>query len=504
MTSPDPSETEFSTSSFRQLAWKLSTRSSAYTAGLVALRFGGFLLIPLYWRYLDPADYGVLAVASVVSGFLAVFLGLAVSESITRFYHAWPAPDRPANVGSLWVVDWASSLAIGVPLALWGGALVELAGQGVAFDPFLRLAVIAATLSSLATAPATLLRVQERPGAYVGVAAISFALRTASAVYLVVIRHMGPLGVLWADIASAAIMVPVYVAVMLGSARPAWRLPVLRASLRYSLPLIPAVLVESGMAVTDRAVLARYVPLDQLGLYAVGDSLAGVVRMVNTGLKTAWLPFQMRAAVQRQDAARVIGRMATYFLAALIWIAAAVAALGGDVVFAIGVPKYFPVAPRLPMFVVPQLIASLLPLLTGGIGIARRTEYTVVLAGTQLAVGVAALVVCVPRWGITGAIAAMTIAGAARLVLGSAIAHRLFAVQFEWRKIVALCGVACVTYAAARMIPVAPSAAGLLARTPVVALGAACCLWFVLPGRRLGPPEGPAMPALRSDGGQLR
>jgi O-antigen/teichoic acid export membrane protein len=484
VTTVDPSETEFTGSTFRELAWKMSTRSSAYTAGLVILRFGGFLLIPIYWRYLDPADYGILAVASVVTGFLAVFLGLAVSESVTRFYHSWPAVERPANLGTLWVLDWGSSLLVGVPLALWGAPLVQWAGAGVPFDPYLRLAVIAATLLSLATSPSTVLRVEERPAGYVAIAATSFTIRTSVAIYLVVFRHMGPLGVLWSDVVSGAAMVPVYIALMLRRARPAWKQSVVAEGLRYSMPLVPAVFIESAMAVTDRAVLAKFVTLEQLGLYAVGDSLAGVVRIVNTGLKTAWLPFQMRAAVQRADATRVIGRMATLFVAALLWLGVCVAALGGDVVAVINVPKYFPVAPLLPLFVVPQLIMSLLPIATGGIGIAKRTEFSIVLAIVQLIVGVGALFLLVPRYGIVGAIAAMMVAGAARLVVGTWAAQRFFPVAFEWRKLAAIAGLALATWAVTRTIAVAPSWPGLAARSAAVAVGIALTAAIILPRMR--------------------
>ena len=100
MTERDPEpESPFSSLSFREIAWRLSAHSFIYTAGVIAIRFGGLLLIPLYWRFLDPADYGLLAAAAVVTNFLAVVLGLGISESITRFYHAWPAAEKPARVG---------------------------------------------------------------------------------------------------------------------------------------------------------------------------------------------------------------------------------------------------------------------------------------------------------------------------------------------------------------------------------------------------------------------
>src|SRR5258706_150130 len=439
-------EPAFASLNFRQIAWRLSAHSSVYTIGLIAIRFGGLLLIPLYWRFLDPADYGVLAAAAVVTNFLAVFLGLGISESITRFYHAWPAAERRERIGTLWMADWASSFAIGIPLALWGGPLVQVAAKHVAFDPYLRLAVVSATLASLSTGPITLLRVQEKSATYVAVAAASFGMRTALAIYLVVFVRRGPLGVLQADVVSGLLMLPVYALVMLRSARPAWHAPTLSEG--------------------------------------VGDSIGSIVRVVSAGFKTAWLPFVMRAAIERGDAAIVIGRAATFYVLATVCLGLGVALMSADLIAVIGVPKYFPVAAIVPVFVVPNVLLCLVPILLGGLGVARPTGYASAAAAAQLAVGVAALLVLVPRWGILGALVAITVATATRAGLGFVFAQRFYPVSFEWRKIGVLIASAVATFVLGRSVPVAPSAAGFAVRGVMVLAYAGATAWFVLGGRR--------------------
>lgn len=476
---------DFSTISVRKMFWRLSASSSVYTVGLIVMRFGGFLLIPLYWRALSPADYGIIAAAAVVTNFLAVFLGLGISEAVTRFYYAWPEADRRRRVGTLWLIDWVSSLAVGLPLAFWGAPLVQLAARQVPFDPYLQLAVVSATLASLATSPTSLLRLQERARTYVFVVGGWFTLRTALAIWLVVVERRGPAGVLEADVLVGAIMIVPYTIVMLGSATPALHPETMRQGLRYSLPLVPAIFVESVLYTADRFVLEKFVSLPALGLYSVADSIATIVRIASGGLKTAWLPFQMRAAVERADGPVVIGRMATYFAAAMIACAAAVALLTGDIIAIIGVPAYFPVASLVPIFVVPHLLISLVPILTGGIGIARKTFYASLAAGAQLAIAFGALIVLVPRWGLAGAVAAMTISTVVRLGLGHTLAQRWYPIAFEWRKIWMLAAGALAAVLIGRAVPVAPSLPGLAARALVLIVYAGACGWFVLGGGRL-------------------
>jgi O-antigen/teichoic acid export membrane protein len=469
----------FKTQSFRQLAQGFSASSVVYTAGVIALRFGGLLLIPLYWRYLEPADYGILAAAGVVTNFLAIFLGLAVSESITRFYHAWPAGERRAHIGTLWVLDWASSLAVGLPLAIWGGDLIQLAARQVAFAPYQQLGVFAAILQSLGTAPTTLLRVEERPRVYVACSAASFLVRTAVAILLVVGLGRGPRGVLEADVIAGLAMVPVWCVILLRSATPAWRMDTVRTGLGYSLPLVPGVFTESLMWTLDRFVLEKYVPLRALGLYSVADALGGVVRVVSGGLKTAWLPFAMRAAVERDDARLVIARVATLYVLVTTLVAAAVAMLAADLIAVIGVPAYFAAAPLVPLFVVTNGLVSLLPPALAGLGIARRTGYASAAAAVQFAVGAGALLILVPRWGIYGAIASVALSTVVRLAAGLTAAQRFYHVPFEWRRIVALALSAVAVFLAGRALPVEPSAAGLLARGLLFTAYAASAAWLL-------------------------
>jgi O-antigen/teichoic acid export membrane protein len=95
-------------SPFGQLVRRVAATSLIYTLGTFGLRFASFLLIPLYWRFLDPADYGLLAVTEIFKTFLSVFLGLGIADSITRFFHAWPETERRERLGSIWILDWGS------------------------------------------------------------------------------------------------------------------------------------------------------------------------------------------------------------------------------------------------------------------------------------------------------------------------------------------------------------------------------------------------------------
>jgi O-antigen/teichoic acid export membrane protein len=55
--------------------------------GNYGVKLVGFLLIPVYTRYLAPADYGVMALVSTFGQALFIFLNLGQSTALFRFYY---------------------------------------------------------------------------------------------------------------------------------------------------------------------------------------------------------------------------------------------------------------------------------------------------------------------------------------------------------------------------------------------------------------------------------
>jgi len=448
------------------------------------LKFAGMLLIPIYWRHLDPADYGIIAVAGILNAFFPLILGLSLASAITRFYYEWPVTERCGRLGTVWTLNWLSILAIGTPIAIWGGPLIDVFIKQVSYDPYLRLAMWATIFSSLSSVPLMTLRIAERPWLYVLSTTAAFLLQTAFSIWFVVGHDLGALGILRAQVIASGLMAVVYSIIMLSFARVSLQVAWLGETLRYSLPLIPGGLMDAVMAVADRFLLEKYVSLGQLGLYSVADSVAYVVRLFNQALKTAWYPFQMRTASERKtDAPRVIGRMATFFAVAIFLAAVAVTVLIRDMVFIINVDKYKPVVDLVPLLVVAYVVLGMGTLVGGGLIISGRTEYAWTSPLTNLAVVVIVNLVLTPRLGLYGAILASGLGFLSRVVVYYALSQRFYPIPYEWRNVAWIAIGASAVYALGRLIPIPPSVVGLVMRGLLVFAYAVVLSYWLLGGR---------------------
>jgi O-antigen/teichoic acid export membrane protein len=50
-----------------QLTTRFFKNASLYGIGMIIVRMGGFIAMPLYWRVLTPADFGLIELVLVFS-----------------------------------------------------------------------------------------------------------------------------------------------------------------------------------------------------------------------------------------------------------------------------------------------------------------------------------------------------------------------------------------------------------------------------------------------------
>src|SRR6185295_11727432 len=98
----------------------LGRHALIYGSGFLLARAAGFLLVPLYTRFLTPADYGVIELLDLTAFFVGTFVALGMEQAVMKFYHAYDEPaDRHRVISSAILFTACSGLvmiAITVPL----------------------------------------------------------------------------------------------------------------------------------------------------------------------------------------------------------------------------------------------------------------------------------------------------------------------------------------------------------------------------------------------------
>ena len=427
--------------------------SGTYFVADAAARAISLVLVLAYTRLLVPADYGILAVTSTVTQLLVPALGLSIVASVTRFYFEDASDEARRRL-------YLTTLGFLLVVPTVGLIVIEVLGRSgrldmfnaVPYDPYLRLAVLAAYVSVFIDLPVAvyIARHQARRVAYLTVA--NALLLLGSSLVLVVGLHKGVRGILLAAVFSGGMMAIVAIVLsirMIGRrVRPSGGL--LTAMLLFSLPLVPHAAAQWVLQISDRLVLSRYVSSGQLGLYYVGYSVGSISTFLVFAMTKAMSPIITAELKAKGDSSRV-PRLGTYWFAAILVGCLVVAIFGADVVKIFAPNRFLGAATIVPIIALATVAYGIYTIVSSALWYSMRTGWIPLLTAAAAAVNVGLNLLFIPRFGITAA-AWNTVAGFAALaLLQGVLATRRYRIAWEYRRWAILSAVAFCAYFAVQL-----------------------------------------------------
>jgi O-antigen/teichoic acid export membrane protein len=457
---------------------ELARHSAVYGLGSLVSRFIAVLLLPVYTRYLSPADYGLIETLIALSAVLTVLLAAGVKSAFFRFY--FDEPDGPGRLRVIRTSFWftmasaTSGLVAGLLLA---GPISQLLFGTSDHGDLVRAAFVGLWAHVNYEQMTSLFRVEQRSTAYLIATLINLGLTVGATLLLVVALDQGPIGVIVGNFTGTLL---VYVG-LLAYRREQLGLeldrPLLREMNRFGMPLVPSALFLWILNFSDRFFLVKLAGAKEVGLYSIGVRLASAIILFLAAFRTAWPAFAYSIEDDR-EAARAYSYVLTYIVVITSWMALALGVLAPWLVRLLTTPEFYDaeqvVAPL--AFAAAAFGAYIVVVI--GIGRARQTRSNWAISGVAALLNVGLNVALIPPFGIMGA-AVATIGAYATLFLGMAWkAQRVFPVPYQWRRVATAMGTAIALTVIGRALDVPLAAAiALVAVYPLVLLP----LGFYLP-----------------------
>ena len=257
---------------------RLGKHSAIYGLGGLVQRILAVLLLPVYTRYLSPADYGTVETLIALTTVLVITLRLGISNAFIRFYFDSPDPVERRRVlrTSFWFTMGMATLGLAL------GLLFSREISSVLFGSADEAEIVAAAFVGLWAQMnyeqlTALFRVEERSVAFVTASLANIAITIAATLLLVVELDQGPLGVIVGGFTGTLV---VYVA-LLGYRREQLGLQfdreLLRRMNRFGLPLVPSALFLWVTNFSDRFFLLKLADAEEVGLYSIGVRIASAM-----------------------------------------------------------------------------------------------------------------------------------------------------------------------------------------------------------------------------------
>ena len=444
-----------------------------YGFGDVATSIAGFLLLPVYVRYLSPEDYGVIGLLLSVEVVVKILFRWGVDGAFMRLY--FDCEDQKARQTLASTIFVFLLAANGLLLAGALTAAPALAAHlfgGQTYTTALGLVLVNTFVVGFYFIPFHVLRIQERSPEFIALSMTRSVSTLVLRLVLVVGFGLGVLGIVLADVLVTAVFTVVLARWFAPLLRPTFSRRLLVESLRFGLPRLPHGLAHQTMAVADRYLLGAFVSLREVGIYSIGATFGLALKLFLSAFEYAWAPFYF-GIMREPDAKATYRLVTTYGVAALVVLAAGLAAIADDLVRLMTTPDFSDAARVIPWVGLGVVFQGVYLLTSIGFNLTKRTEYYPVSTGIAAAVSLVANLILIPRWGAVGAAWSNALGYGVLAATAFVLSQRVYPMTYEYGRLARIALAGGAAYAASRLLPVddVPPLVALLAHgTAVVAV----------------------------------
>ncbi len=395
----------------------LLKHSGVYGLGHILARLASVLLLPVYTRYLTPADYGVLAILDLAVALLAIVLASGTVRAVVR--HHFETDSEPERDGLWWTglgLLIATGLVVLLPAVIWRESLARwtLGEAGIPGAFFYLLALANLALTTLEQLFQAHLRVYKQSTLFVVLSLGRLLLNIALNLWLLIAHDLGVAAILWGNLVTAAVSVAALLVVFVRRRGGVRLRPDLVGDLfSYGTPLVVAALLATAMHQLDRYLLRVLLDLEGVGVYSVAYAIGqGINALILNPFSQIWyvVVYELDG---KPDFQRVISSVFRYFFTLLALVMLGVSLFAWPILRVLVAPEFFGAAELVPLLCLAYLLFSLhahfnLPPL-----LAKRTGSMIPPHLIGVAVNVAANLFLIPRLGTIGAALASVVTYAA-------------------------------------------------------------------------------------------
>ena len=421
---------------------RLGRHSAIYGLGGLVSRILAVLLLPLYTKYLGPVGFGKIETVVAATTVLVIVLRMGISSAFFRFY--FDTKDEAHRTLVVRTSFWftmtmaTAGLIVGCILATPIAHALQLGD-----DPWLVRAAFVGLWAQMNYEQLTsLFRVEERSTAFVAASLANVLITVGATVLLVVGLDKGPTGAVVGNFIGTLCVYAVLLAYRRYQLGLEFSRDLLRQMNRFGMPLVPSALALWAINFISRIFIGQYKGQAEVGVFSVAVRISSAIVFLMIAFRLAWPAFAYSIDDDR-EAKRTYSYVLTYLLFVCCWISLALGVLAPWIVDLLAQgPGFARASDAVALLCFASTAYAGYTVVAIGIGRARQTQFNWIVSGAAAVVNIVLNVILIPPYGMVGAAIAAAAAYLALFLGMVANSQRVYPVDYQWRRVVTLSGVA--------------------------------------------------------------
>jgi O-antigen/teichoic acid export membrane protein len=381
--------------------------SFIYGLGHILGRLASLVLLPLYTKYLSPSEYGCIAVLDLASGLISALLGAGVAAAVNRRH--FETQEESAQDRIWWTGEsFVFVLAFIVIVAAWPfrEALAQATlgndwNQGSFYYSLVLLTIFFSTINQV---PLVYLRARKWSGIAVSLSFANLLFSIFLNIYFVVVLGKGVGGILLSNLLSSILLATALITIFARTCgRFTFHWPLVGELLRFGLPLMTMSILALAMHEADRYLLAIFLDMKQVGVYAVAYKIGQAVeQMIHAPFASIWVTTVYEVA-DRADAKEIYVRVFHGYVAILLTIMLGVSFFARPLLSVMTTADYVDAVYLIPLICLGYVFFSLSEHFRVPALLHHKTLDLVPTSVVAVIVNVVSNCLLIPLWGLFGA-----------------------------------------------------------------------------------------------------
>lgn len=277
-------------------AKRMLKHSSIYAFGNLSRQLVGFIMLPVYTRYLSPADYGVVGLLIFMVTLIELVFGARMFHAVPKFYYEQNEKSDANEVIStaLIITSAISALAV-ISVVVLRDPMSQLIFGSADHGLVVGIFSVLILTQALENYGLGYVRIQQRPWLFVGAGAFKLFMQLGLNILLVVVMKKGVLGVALASAISAVVFGVAMTLYVIWYTGVSFRRTMARRLIIFSWPLWISGLAALYIGSSNRYYLRLFSSLDEVGLLELATKFGAMIAIL------VWTPFSLYWQTVRFD-----------------------------------------------------------------------------------------------------------------------------------------------------------------------------------------------------------
>lgn len=427
-------------------AKRMIKHSSIYAVGNISRQLVGFIMLPIYTRYLTPSDYGVIGLLIFVISLIEVVFGARMFQAVPKFYYEQKNKRDAHSVIStaLVITSIASSLAM-LAILTFREPIAATAFGSTEHSYLVGIFALLVLTHALENYSLGYVRIQQRPWFFIGASMTKLFMQLSLNILLVVVFELGVLGIAISNVASSVIFAAVMITYTLWHTGINFCRSLARRMVLFCWPLWLAGLAALYMGSANRYYIRVFSSLDEVGLFELATKFGSIISLL------VWTPFlqywqtERFSLYQQPNPTPIYQAVFRLVTTMLVLVALGVAIFGGPVIRLMAAPDFHIAATAIPYLVFSTVFSCLTVFTNFSFFVKEKTGLiTWNTYGTAVVI-TALYLALIPVNGFVGAAQALMVAKGLQFLAAHWLAKKHYDMGLSLRPLAAYLSISFVT-----------------------------------------------------------